>query len=277
MLIRESEKSRRMSYGEKEDFFDAVIGSFYEEDAHGDSYIVESRVKHYMRISKDDFKAAKKQAAIELIAKDKEYGDHFKKHPFYTDEDRNTICNKDVLSLEAFVSIIRHSPENNFLTREIKDNFKEDKSKLIERMNSREALSSSETKLAGFLSNRELGGVANEMVVKSIKGSINYGLFDKSTSLVEEDIRLSQKAIFGESERSININDHLSTKMSDAKKIANLELIHLLAKENVNDLDTATTLAVELAREKRMELDKKGLKPNQTINLVNSKKLKNLL
>ena len=48
-------------------------------------------------------------------------------------------------------------------------------------------------------------------------------------------------------------------------------------KENVNDLDTATTLAVELAREKRMELDKKGLKPNQTINLVNSKKLKNLL
>ena len=65
--------------------------------------------------------------------------------------------------------------------------------------------------------------------------------------------------------------------MSDAKKIANLELIHLLVKENVNDLDTATTLAVELAREKRIELDKKGLKPNQTINLVNSKKLKNLL
>ena len=125
MLIRESEKSRRMSYGEKEDFFDAVIGSFYEEDAHGDPYIVESRVKHYMDISEDDFKAAKKQAAIELIAKDKEYGDHFKKHPFYTDEDRNTICNKDVLSLEAFVSIIRHSPEDNFLTREIKDNFKE--------------------------------------------------------------------------------------------------------------------------------------------------------
>ena len=41
MLIRESEKSRRMSYGEKEDFFDAVIGSFYEEDAHGDPYIEE--------------------------------------------------------------------------------------------------------------------------------------------------------------------------------------------------------------------------------------------
>ena len=277
MLIRESEKSRRMSYGEKEDFFDAVIGSFYEEDAHGDPYIVESRVKHYMDISEDDFKAAKKQAAIELIAKDKEYSDHFKKRPFYTDEDKNTVSNKDTLSLEAFTSIVRNLPEDNFLTREIEANFKEDKSKLIERINSREALADSETELAGFLSNRELGGVASEMVVKSIKGGINYGLFDKSTSLIEEDIRLSQKAIFGESERSININDHLSTKMSDAKKIANLELIHLLAKENVNDLDTATTLAVELAREKRMELDKKGLKPNQTINLVNSKKLKNLL
>ena len=65
--------------------------------------------------------------------------------------------------------------------------------------------------------------------------------------------------------------------MSDAKKIANLELIHLLAKENVNDLDTATTLAVGLTREKRMELDRKGLKPNQTINLVNARKIKNLL